>query len=288
MLRQKLLRWVNGSRMAITATALLAAGPGQAQSLPSLSAAYAQSAKDKAQFATILGQLQQAALAAADSPQIQTDVTRVNRAAETIANPAMQQNRDRLLRFLGINPQGSTELYIFVSWSMPLSMLRAYEIESMWTGAPLVFRGIPKGTTLKNYILKDLRDLVWGKGSAADVTIDPRLFDLYSISSVPTLVLSKRVSQFSCTHSQNFSAGKAGTLAYTRCATLDPGDFIKLEGAVTTGYALRQFEQNGWPQASVYLAALRKGYTNGMPQTPQQTPFSGKWSLAPFPKAPGH
>lgn len=244
------------------------------------------STKDKAQFAAIIGEMQQAAKKAADSPQIQSDVQRVSREAETIANPAMQRRRDRLLRFLGINPHGPTQLYIFVSWSMPLPMLRAYEVESMWTGAPLVFRGIPKGTSLHKFIVKDLRELVWGKGAGADISIDPRLYDLYSVTSVPTIVLSKRVDQMSCALSVSFSAGKAGALNYDRCSTMNPGQFIKVEGAVTTAYALHEFERNGWPQARQYLAALRKGYTNGLPVSPTQTPFSGKWSQVRFPKPP--
>ena len=244
------------------------------------------SAKDKAQFAAIIGEMQQAATHAADSPQIQSDVQRVSREAETIANPAMQRRRDRLLRFLGINPQGSTQLYIFVSWSMPLPMLRAYEIESMWTGAPLVFRGIPKGATLRTFIVKDLRELVWGKGAGADISIDPRLFDLYHVTTVPTIVLSRRIERMSCAIGVTFSAGKEGTLEYDRCSRMNPDRFIKVEGAVTTAYALREFERNGWPQAHQYLVALRKGYTHGVPASPTQPPFAGKWSTVRFPKPP--
>jgi len=244
------------------------------------------SVKDKAQFSAIIDEMQRAAKHAADSPQIQSDVQRVSREAETIANPAMQRSRDRLLRFLGINPQGPTQLDIFVSWSMPLKMLRAYEVESMWTGAPLVFRGIPKGTTLRKFIVKDLRELVWGKGAGADISIDPRLYDLYSVTSVPTIVLSKRVDQMSCAIDVSFSAGRAGMLSYDRCSRMNPSQFIKVEGAVTTAYALREFERNGWPQARQYLAALRKGYTHGLPASPTQTPFTGKWSRVRFPKPP--
>ncbi len=244
------------------------------------------SAKDNAKYAAIIGEMQQAAAHAAASPQIQSDVQRVSREAETIANPGMQRDRDRLLRFLGINPKGTTQLYIFVSWSMPLSMLRAYEIESMWTGAPLVFRGIPKGTTLRKFITKDLRELVWGKGAGADISVDPRLYDLFAVRSVPTIVLSKRVDQITCALATTFSAGKRGHLSYERCSGMAPKSFIKVEGAITTAYALREFAHHGWPQAHVYLNALRKGYTHGIPDNPAQTPFTGKWATVHFPKPP--
>ncbi len=244
------------------------------------------SAKDKAQFAAIIGEMQRAAAHAAASPEIQSDVRRVSRRAETIANPGMQRDRDRLLRFLGINPKGTTQLYIFVSWSMPLSMLRAYEIESMWTGAPLVFRGIPKGTTLRKFITKDLRELVWGKGAGADISVDPRLYDLFAVKSVPTIVLSKRVDRITCALATTFSAGKMGRLNYERCSRIDPKSFIKVEGSITTAYALREFARHGWPQAHVYLNALRKGYTQGIPDSPTQTPFTGKWATVHFPKPP--
>ena len=244
------------------------------------------SAKEEAQLASIVGQMQHAAAHAASSPEIQSDVQRVSHAAATIANPEMDRQRDRLLRFLGINPQGTTQLYIFVSWSMPLQMLRAYEVEAMWTGAPLVFRGIPKGTTLRKFIMKDLRELVWGKGAAADISIDPRLFDLYSVTSVPTIVLSRRVERISCAIATAFKAGNLGTLSYDRCARMNPRSFIKVEGAITTAYALREFARNGWTQARVYLNALRKGYTQGIPDNPQQSGFTGKWDTVPFPKPP--
>ena len=274
-------------RAALSLPALAACTLALAHPLPlPFAPRHGLSGKDKAQLATVIDAMQRAARHAADSPQIQSDVHRVSHEAETIANPAMDREHDRLLRFLGINPQGSTQLYIFVSWSMPLPMLRAYEVESMWTGAPLVFRGIPKGVTLRKFIVKDLRELVWGKGAGADISIDPRLYDLYSITSVPTIVLSKRVDQLSCAIQVSFSAGKAGTLKYDRCSRMNPSQFIKVEGAVTTGYALREFERNGWPQAGTYLAALRKGYTHGLPASPAQTPFTGKWSRVRFPKPP--
>lgn len=244
------------------------------------------SAKDRAQFGTVIREMQSAASRAAASPEIQSDVQRVSRDAETIANPRMQRDRDRLLRFLGIDPKGSTQLYIFVSWSMPLALLRAYEIESMWTGAPLVFRGIPKGTTLRKFITKDLRELVWGKGAGADISVDPRLYDLFAVKSVPTIVLSKRVEQINCALATTFSAGKAGNLNYDRCSGMGPKSFIKVEGAITTAYALREFSHHGWPQAHVYLKALRKGYTHGIPARPAQAPFTGKWATVQFPNPP--
>lgn len=243
-------------------------------------------AKEEAQYSALVGQMQAAAAHAASLPGMQAAVHRVSREAETIANPAMQKDHNRLLRFLGINPQGTTQLYIFVSWSMPLSMLRAYEIESMWTGAPLVFRGIPKGTSLRKFITKDLRELVWGKGAGADISLDPRLYDLFGVKSVPTIVLSKRVDQITCALAESFSAGKEGTLSYDRCAGRDPNSFIKVEGSITTAYALREFDRHGWPQARVYLNALRKGYSHGIPARPAQAPFTGKWSTVHFPKPP--
>ena len=67
---------------------------------------------------------------------------------------------------------------------------------------------------------------------------------------------------------------------------MNPRGFIKVEGGITTAYALREFARDGWPQARVYLDALRKGYTHGLPENPQQSPFTGKWATVRFPKPP--
>jgi len=246
----------------------------------------AQVQKTKERFAAILATLRQTAQQAAQSPEMQREIGKVTRTAEQIANPQMNADHNKLLRFLGINPDGSSALYIFVSWSMPLTMLRAYEVDSMWSGAPLVFRGIPPHVSLRNFILKDLRKLVWGKGYGADISIDPRLFDLYAVTTVPTIVLAKRTKQFSCAIPVMFKHGKSKTLSYDKCSKAKSSDFIKIEGAVTTWYALRKFLRNGWPSARQYMNALRKGYKGREPSAREQIPFKGKWALVKFPRVP--
>lgn len=67
-------------------------------------------------------------------------VEQARRRVDTIADEAMELDRKAVLDFLGLDPTSETGLFVFVSWSMPLEMLRSYAVEAMWSGATLVFK----------------------------------------------------------------------------------------------------------------------------------------------------
>jgi type-F conjugative transfer system pilin assembly protein TrbC len=198
--------------------------------------------------------------------------------ADQIASEALQTNRDKVLEFLGIDPDAGHNLYYFVSWNMPLEMLRSYVIEAMWSGGTLIFKGIPPGKDMATFMRTDLQKLVYNKGAAANVSLDPRMFDAYGVDTVPTIVLTTYRAEFECTGVKPITFEYAGqTLSYDSCPALDSDKYWKMEGAVTTSYALQAFIDDGASVGKPYLNALAKGYAEGIPPGKAQTAFAGNW-----------
>jgi type-F conjugative transfer system pilin assembly protein TrbC len=200
------------------------------------------------------------------------------RRADDIANETLAADRDKVLEFLGLDPQADTALYYFVSWSMPIEMLRSYAIEAMWSGGTMLFKGVPPGKELGDFILHDLQSLVYGKGASANISIDPRLFDAYEVKTVPTIVFSTVRNNMSCqgVNPVSFKAHDQD-LSYDTCPAIDPSKYSKISGAVTTNYALQTFIDDGLDSAKPYLKALARGWVNGNVPDKTQKPFAGKW-----------
>lgn len=78
----------------------------------------------------------------------------------------------------------SENLYVFVSWSMPLSSLKKLAQEACTQKAILVFRGLKEDSFIKT--ASHFKEL--GEGSI----IDPLLFREHNINSVPTFVKSSK------------------------------------------------------------------------------------------------
>ena len=212
------------------------------------------------------------------TPEVIEDLQRKRAYFDDIADAALAADRKKIVEFLGINPDAATGLYVFVSWSMPLELLRSYAIEAMWSGGTLVFKGVPPGKELGTFITQDLRQLVYGKGASANLSIDPRLFDAYNVKAVPAIVFAKVKSDFQC---QGINTVKymydKQELSYDTCPELDPSLFYKMSGTVSLNYALQQFIDDGGKEAQPYLSALAKGWVNGSTPGKSQTPFQGKW-----------
>lgn len=201
------------------------------------------------------------------------------RRADSIADETMQAERDSVLEFLGIDPDAEAGLYVFVSWSMPLEMLRSYSIEAMWSGGTLVFRGLPPGEDPASFITQKLKNLVYGKGAAANISIDPRLFDAYQVTSVPTVVFTKVRQDMQCQGVERVPValpdGKSAM--YDKCPALDPAEYWKVSGGVTMNYALQSFIDDGAKTAQPYLDALARGWSQGKVPGKVQSPFVGEW-----------
>jgi type-F conjugative transfer system pilin assembly protein TrbC len=210
---------------------------------------------------------------------------KVARRADDIADKALSADREKVLTFLGIDPAGESSIYYFVSYEMPLEVLRSYVIEAMWSGGTLVFRGIPPGRDMRQFITQDLRELIYGKGASAALSIDPRLFDGYNITTVPTIVYTEERKNFMCTgvNPKSFKYEKQ-TLSYDTCPPVDESKYWKITGAVTTDFALREFINAGATRAQVHLDALAKGLATGTVAPKVQQAFSGEWKDAISPE----
>lgn len=212
-------------------------------------------------------------------PETAQEMGQTKRFADSIADSALQAERDQVLEFLGLDPRAQSGLYIFVSWSMPLPLLRAYVLDAMWSGATLVFKGVPEGRTLSDFITKDLQSLVYGKSAAANISIDPRLFDAYQVKVVPTIVLTRVRANISCQGAEpvSFTFGEK-SLSYDTCPALQDEDYLKVSGNVTTSFALERFkEKEPLGPAELHLKAIAKGFAQGVPPGKEQLGFEGKW-----------
>lgn len=210
-------------------------------------------------------------------PEMQRRIDPLRARSDQIASEALQAERDKVLDFLGIDPQAETGLFVFLSWSMPKELLRAYVLDAMWSGASIQFKGVPPGVKLEEFALRDLRSLVYGK-AAANISIDPRLFDAYQVTQVPTIVYAANARQISCLGGprQSFKSAEV-EMSYETCPPAPQNEFWKVSGAVTMSYALEAFEERGAPGIKPYRAAIARGVPAGSVATKEQKPFSGVW-----------
>jgi type-F conjugative transfer system pilin assembly protein TrbC len=277
---------LNRALVALLAACLV--GPVLAQELEAPPIAQMKGPKispeELAQITAITELVKSNAAAAAADPKAQEEMAKVSRRIDDIANKQMAGDREKVLRFLKIDPNAGTSVYIFVSWSMPLDMLRAYALEAMWTGGYLVFRGVPPGRSLPEFFMKDVRQIIYDKGAASVINLDPRLYDTYSVNVVPTIVLTtERKNPFCANSGTKTVKTKEQNLTYQLCPKMDPSKYWKISGAVTIDYALQVFQSSGATEAGPLLEALSKAY-QGTPATRAQKPFSGAWKDAPTPE----
>ena len=291
MLRTPLLTLVMSLACAFAANSALAQDEPKAPATPYVSKdGYGMelTREQRARAEALAQEITDQSLKALQSPtakRMEEFNAQAKRRADDIADAAMATERSKVLDFLGIRPEDETALYYFVSYSMPVEMLRSYAIEAMWAGGTLVFRGPRPGRDLQQFITEDMAALVWGKGASASISIDPRLYDVYKIKTVPTIVYSKDRKNFECqgVNPVSFTYNKQN-LSYDTCPPLDESKYWKLTGAVTTDYALRAFIDDGAVSAKVNLAALAKGVSggaaDGTPVPKAQQPFTGDWNSA--------
>ena len=86
------------------------------------------------------------------------------------------------------------QLYYFVSFSMPDSLIKQYLQEAALNKGILVLRGISPDMSLHDFLLEKLLPLLQDpenpQAAYANIEINPNLFVQYNITQVPTLVYS--------------------------------------------------------------------------------------------------
>lgn len=114
-------------------------------------------------------------------------------------------------------------LQIFVSHSMPISLLKSYAKEATKYNGVLVFRGLPAGSFHR--LAKLVSDISGDNAEGIAMQIDDEAFKAFNIKIVPTIVLSRSASIFS--------------------EQVRGGSFDKIGGNVTIKYALEVFAKEG-------------------------------------------
>jgi len=80
-------------------------------------------------------------------------------------------------------------LMVFVSNSMPTTLLQTYAKEAEKYGGVLVFKGLPGGSFKS---LTKLLTAIQGENNDCPMQIDEEAFELYGINRVPAIILSKK------------------------------------------------------------------------------------------------
>lgn len=134
------------------------------------------------------------------------------------------QNKDTKASAISgdLRKKSKSELYIFVSFSMGEKALLNLAHEAKQFSATLVLRGFQDGSYLKT--AQALQKIVTETGQG--VLIDPELYMLFNVTAVPTFILSKPF--------QLYSQERIQTPIHD-----------KLQGHVSTRYALEQFVKEG-------------------------------------------
>ena len=128
---------------------------------------------------------------------------------------------DKDLKAEALKPR--PRLQIFVSHSMPISLLKSYAKEATKYNGVLVFRGLPAGSFHR--LAKLVSDISGDSAEGIAMQIDDEAFKAFAVKSVPTIVLSKAASIFS--------------------EQVKGGAFDKIGGNVTIKYALEVFAKEG-------------------------------------------
>ena len=134
------------------------------------------------------------------------------------------ENKDQLMRDLkaeALKPR--PRLQIFVSHSIPISLLKRYAREAIKYKGVLVLRGLPAGSFHK--LSKLVSDISGDDAEGIAMQIDDEAFKAFNIKIVPTIVLSRSASIFS--------------------EQVQGGAFDKVGGNVTIRYALELFAKEG-------------------------------------------
>lgn len=159
----------------------------------------------------------------------------------------------------GAHPNNMGQMYIFVSRSMPQSLLRAYAVDAFYLGASLVVKGIRKGDTLKEYLAEAMEAYNSVDGmTMAGMEINPNLFDMFDVRVVPAVVWTNRVGLndvgSGCQNPEGASAEKLNLTGPDDeliqvdkpvCAKLPESTYFKLTGALAMPYVLDRFEDAG-------------------------------------------
>lgn len=192
----------------------------------------------------------------------------------------------------GSLPGDKGKLYFFVSRSMPMSMLKAYALDALYTGGTLVVKGIRKGDTIKEYIEEAVNDFNNAEGQVlSSLEVNPNLYDMFQVDVVPSVVWTNRIGLedigAGCENLPEGAPVPKVTLPGPNdellevdrptCAPAPSTAYYKLTGALTLPYVLDRFEQAGLSKAATeqYRRALAERHANAFDSNLATMPASG-------------
>lgn len=199
-------------------------------------------------------------------------------AFQTFIDAAPGRDKARLQRLLsgdGTEP-GVGRLFYFVSRSMPPSLLKAYALDAMHTGAVMVVKGVRKGETINDFIFEAMEDFnTAGTQPLANLEINPNLYDTFQVKVVPTVVWTNKAGLdqmgSACDTPDSDLPSEAIELQgpdnikliakKPYCLPAHENAYYKLAGAVNIPYALEAFQRAGAPKEAIdyYKNRLMQG-----------------------------
>lgn len=163
-----------------------------------------------------------------------------------ISNEVFAEAEEKRREHLGLEPED--QFYFFVSKSMPENLLREYALDAALAGGVLVMRGVEKTETLDSFFKGQFMAALKPENLGAIVQLDPRLFDAFKVTQVPTIVFNNQTLVNLCANALSTP---------TSCRPLDDDSYYKISGNVTAFYALQEFEKKG-ADVSRFLSNLKK------------------------------
>lgn len=175
------------------------------------------------------------------------------------------QERDQVMKLLHIDPSKVGYVYYFVSESMPDTMMYRYAMDSIWIGGILDFNGINPKHDIPWFVSHVMSKYMRHTDSSPTMSLDPRLFQAFGVTAVPTIVYSTVAPNRLCEKKivKTYVTDDGRKVPYRVCAPMDPDKYWKISGAVSTQYALEQFKEAGAPGADKLLKQLAVGLSQG-------------------------
>lgn len=169
-----------------------------------------------------------------------------------IADEEMAEVRYNTLLGIGIDPKITG--YIFVSESMPESLIRAYSRDATRLGMSLVFFGFTDKGSIENKFLT-LSNKYHTKRNAMSLQVDTRLYDVFNITEVPSIVVTDIASMDLCNETGPVSkfSYQSKVYQFNKCNPLHADRFCKISGSVFTDWALKEMSNKGCDLASNFL-----------------------------------
>jgi type-F conjugative transfer system pilin assembly protein TrbC len=140
-------------------------------------------------------------------------------------------------------PKAQGHFYFFMSFSMPMPLIKKLITDAVALHGVVVFRGTPNKMSLKDFLLKKLFPLVRYSQQHVEIDLNPNLFQSFQVSVVPSLVFTMQTK--TVCHAAQESVSRP--LQSSPCDQVDGSRYWKVTGAVTTQWAIAHFIEKGAP-----------------------------------------